>query len=226
NDDIDPDRDSQALTAYADDHLADDAFTQAWLADMDRHLRTVAQPGGLFHDDQVTNTRWRGQTRRIRLLLYRWLGGGRGGGFAETEANEVYERLEAALAGANLVGTRMDGAAFHRWLLPWFNPAPATDDEPQAFYDRVRYPGDDAIAELAHYDLGEDVLHSCPAGDVDTGIWYFDGMPHRAIPVEELRHTPDIGHVTGEMARAGGNAYNAVMDRLPEDTIMVLTLVA
>src|SRR5699024_5065820 len=51
-------------------------------------------------------------------------------------------------------------------------------------------------------------------------------MPHRAIPVEELRHTPDIGHVTGEMARAGGNAYNAVMDRLPEDTIMVLTLVA
>jgi conjugative transfer ATPase len=226
-DDTDPAEDIQALDDYAAEGLRETTFTRAWLDGMAAHLRTLARPGGLFHDQQVTQTRWRGQTRRTRLVLYRWLGSDADGVGSADEANQLYERLAEALAGTGLRLERMDGAAFHRWLLRWFNPAPATDpDNPQAFYDRVAYPGDEAIGQLAHYDLGEDLIHHCPVGDVASGLWYFDGLPHRAIAVEELRRAPDVGHVTGEMPRAGGKAYNAVMDRLPEDVIMAMTLVA
>ena len=225
-DDVDPNADIASLTDYAGDR-ADDTYTQAWLDGMEAHLRTISKPGGLFHDKRVTNTRWRGQTRRVRLMLYRWIGTDGDAANAEDEANQVFEELAASLHGAGIPIHRMDGAAFHRWMLAWFNPAPATDvDDPLAFYDRLAYPGDTAIEALAHYDLGEDVIHSCPTGDVETGLWYFDDRPHRVIPVEELRRAPDVGHVTGEMPRAGGKAFNAVMDELPEDVVMALTLVA
>ncbi|WP_111747137.1 conjugative transfer ATPase [Salinisphaera orenii] len=225
-DEVDPRHDIETLHDHAAGGLTDDAFTQAWLKGMARHLRTIAQPGGIFHDDRVTNTRWRGQTRRVRLLLYRWLTANEGL-TAEDEINRVYDRLTAALSGSGLVIERMDGEAFHHWLLPWFNPAPATDrPDPGAFYERMAYPGDDAIEDLAHYDLGEDVIHNNPVGDVERGLWYFDNQPHRVIPVEQLRQYPDVGHITGELARSNGQVYNAIMDRLPEDTIMALTIVA
>ncbi len=222
---IDPTNDVEALREHAAAHLLDDAFTRAWLEGMERHLRTLSRPGEIFHDDRITNTRWRGQTARVRLLLYRWLGSSDAPS-AEEEANHVYERLAAALTGSGARIERMDGAAFHHWLLPWFNPAPASaDPDPDAFYQRMAYPGDAEIARLAHYDLGEDLIHNSPVGDVERGVWYFDGRPHRAIPVEEMRRAPDIGHITGEMSRSNGQAYNAIMDRLPEDTVMVLTIV-
>ena len=226
-DEIDPTHDVVALREHALPKLVNDAFTKAWLDGMERHLRTISKPGGIFHDDQITNTRWRGQTRRVRLLLYRWLGSKNDAPTAEDDLNRVYERLVASLEGSGLRVERMDGAAFHHWLLPWFNPAPGHGaEDPAAFYQRMAYPGDDAIAELAHYDLGEDVIHNNPRGDVESGVWYFDGQPHRVIPVEEMRRAPDVGHVTGEMSRSKGQAYNAIMDRLPEDTIMALTIVA
>ncbi|WP_111748809.1 conjugative transfer ATPase [Salinisphaera orenii] len=226
-DEIDPDADAAALAAHADHTRAGDDFTDAWLAGMRRHLESIARPGGLFTDETVTGTAWRGQTRRMRLVLYRWIGSQGGRELPEDDANRVYDKLEAGLSGAGLRLKRLDGAAFHAWMLRWFNPAPADgDDDPLAFYNRVAYPGDDAIADLPHYDLGEDVLHNCPHGDPETGLWYFDRRPHRVIPVEELRQPPDIGHITGERPRAGGRHYNAIMDRLPEDTVMALTIVA
>ncbi|WP_111748586.1 conjugative transfer ATPase [Salinisphaera orenii] len=226
-DEIDPGADAKALAAHVDSTRAGDDFTDAWLAGMRRHLDSIAQPGGVFTDDTVTGTAWRGQTRRMRLVLYRWVGAGTTHAWAEDDANHVYDKLEAGLSGAGLRLKRMDGAAFHDWMLRWFNPAPGGGrDDPLAFYDRVAYPGDDAIAKLPQFDLGEDVLHNCPRADAENGVWYFDERPHRVIPVEELRQPPDIGHVTGERPRAGGRHYNAIMDRLPEDTVMSLTIVA
>ena len=160
------------------------------------------------------------------MVLYRWLGASPKG-VPEEAANHVHDQLEAALEGAGLRLERMDGAAFHRWMLTWFNPRPTTDpDDPHRFYDRVVYPGDAAISDLPAWDFAEDLIHRCPRGDVESGFWYLDGLPHRALPVEEIRRAPQVGHLTGEMPRAGGKAFNAVMDQLPEDTEMVLTIVA
>ncbi|KAF0804395.1 conjugative transfer ATPase [Alloalcanivorax xenomutans] len=224
-DEVDPRADIAHLRQYADPNLLETTFTQAWLNSMAQHQQAIAKPGGLFHDDVVTRTDWRGQTRRVRLVLYRWLGPNPKG-VPDEAANQVYDRLAAGLEGTGLQLKKMDGAAFHRWLVPWFNPRPATDAEaPHRFYERVAYPGDEAVSALPDYDFSEDLIYQSPRGDADTGLWYFDGLPHRAIPVEEIRKAPEVGHLTGEMPRAGGKAFNAVMDILPEDTEMVLTIV-
>ncbi|MCE7511387.1 TraC family protein, partial [Alloalcanivorax xenomutans] len=198
-DEVDPAAEMARVVQHADPALLDTAFTQAWLRSMEQHLQAIAKPGGLFQDDVVTRTDWRGQTRRVRLVLYRWLGPNPKG-VPEEATNQVYDRLAAGLEGTGLQLKKMNGAAFHRWMLTWFNPRPATDpDTPHAFYDRVAYPGDDAVAGLPDYDFAEDLLYRSPRADVDSGLWYFDGLPHRAIPVEAMRRAPDVGHLTGEM---------------------------
>ncbi|MQT50278.1 conjugative transfer ATPase, partial [Pseudomonas helleri] len=53
---------------------------------------------------------------------------------------------------------------------------------------------------------------------------YFDDLPHRTVVVDRLRTPPNTGHITGE-TRKGGDAINALMDQMPEDTVMCLTMV-
>ncbi len=49
------------------------AFTETWLAETERHLRGIARPEGLFNDTLVTGQPWRGQQRRTRMVVYRYL---------------------------------------------------------------------------------------------------------------------------------------------------------
>ncbi|EPC00597.1 hypothetical protein L861_06565 [Litchfieldella anticariensis FP35 = DSM 16096] len=233
-DETDPREDLERLRHYAREGLLDTEYTRDWLSSMAGHLKAIASPGGLFHDDRVTHTQWRGQTRRTRLVVYRRLGGGKrklGERHRhlspEDAVNHVVERLSASLKGAGLRLRRYDGRDFHRWLMPRFNPRPKlSPDEPQRFYDLFDYPGDGPDERMWNYDLAEGMLASSPHGDVDKGLWYFDGLPHCCIPVEEMRYPPSIGHLTGEVPRADGAVRNALMDLLPEGTEACLTIVA
>lgn len=236
-DETDPREDLEALADYARPEIRDSQYTQDWLRSMEGHLRAIAKPGGLFVDDVVTQVAWRGQTRRTRLVLYRWertvkgkqqgrIGERNKGLPPEQAVNYVFDRLETALQNAELRLKRYDAREFHRWMMPRFNPRPRySPDDPQRFYDVFDYPGDDQAA-LMGYDLAEGMLASSPRGDVETGYWYFDGMPHTCVTVEELRQAPKVGHVTGEVARGDGRIRNALMDQLPEGTEMCLTMVA
>lgn len=236
-DETDPREDLARLRDYALPELRDTEYTRAWLDSMARHLRAIAKPGGLFHDDRVTLTQWRGQTRRTRLVIYRRLGSGKGKARLgersvrhmnpEDAANHAYERLDAALTMAGLRLRRYDGRDFHRWMMPRFNPRPRyAPEDPQRFYDVFDYPDDDV--RLPQYDLAEGMLASSPYGDAERGWWYFDGMPHTVVPVEELRQVPKVGHLTGEVTRGEGKSKisNALMDLLPEGTEACLTMVA
>ncbi|MGM0982145.1 MAG: TraC family protein [Pseudomonadota bacterium] len=69
---------------------------------MTDHLKVIAKPGGLFHDDGVNQTGWRCQSRRMHLVLYHWLAGKKRqagerqrGLSLEQTANQVNERLAA-----------------------------------------------------------------------------------------------------------------------------------
>ncbi|MCE8005298.1 conjugative transfer ATPase [Billgrantia ethanolica] len=237
-DDTDPRQDLERLRAYARPGLLDTEYTQAWLASMEAHLRAIAKPGGLFEDDQVTQTQWRGQTRRTRLVLYRRIGNSRArlgerqsarDLHPEDAVNHTYDRLESALRSAGLELRRYDGRDFHRWMMQRFNPRPRySPDDPQRFYDVFDYPEDGE--RLPQYDLAEGMLASSPFGDVEKGVWFFDDMPHAVVPVEELRHAPKVGHITGEVTRGNGrggsSVSNALMDLLPEGTEYCLTMVA
>ena len=73
-------------------------------------------------------------------------------------------------------------------------------------------------------DFSQNLCYREPLSDVEKGLWYFDGMPHRVVMLDRLREPPKTGHLTGE-TRKGGDALNALFDKMPEDTILCITLV-
>lgn len=48
-------------------------------------------------------------------------------------------------------------------------------------------------------------------------------MPHRVIVVDQLNKAPLTGHFTGETLK--GDGLNALFDRMPEDTLLCITMV-
>jgi conjugative transfer ATPase len=234
-DDTDPREDLNYIRDAIPAELQETEYTKAWLASMEAHFKAISRPDGLFEDDIITQTAWRGQTRRTRLVLYRWasqknkskLGERRSWLSPEALLNHVYGKLESKLASAGLPVRRYDGRDFHRWMMPRFNPRPTfSPDDPQRFYDLFDYPGDDPDARLWSYDLSEGMLASSPRADVESGLWYFDGEPQRVIPVEELRKVPKVGHLTAEISRGQTSIRNATFDVLPLGVEACMTIVA
>ena len=203
------------------------AFSEAWLGEMARHLRGISTPGGLFFDDVVTQTPWRGQRQCTRMVIYRRTDSGddtRSGSLpAEELLNNACARLCQALAGAGLTARRLSETALRHWLVRWFNPAPPGESA-QAFYRMVTQtdvPDENTLPVLT--DFAESLLFSEPVSDAAQGCWYFDNRPHCAVVVDRLRKAPQIGHLTGEYRK--GDSINTLFDLLPESTTMALTLV-
>jgi len=232
-DEINWDRYLADLDRYVQPRARGSAFTDFYLRHFEHHLRSVSQPGGLFDDKTVTRLPWRGQTRRTRMVIYRRVGlePGRRGQTPEQALDLACDRLIGGLTNAGVRCSRLDAADIHAWLLRWFNPNPtllgSTAEDQERFYTLTRYPEaavDDEIELASGVDFAQRLFFSQPRSDVDKGLWYFDGLPHRAIAVDRLRTPPSTGHITGE-TRKGGDAINALFDQLPEDTIQCLTLV-
>ena len=181
------------LTAYIQDRARGSALTEAYLELTRRHLKAVAKPDGLFDDKVVTHLPWRGNNRRVRLVLYRWVGPDDDeSGLAPIQAlRQACERIGAALRACGVQSLPLDGRGLYAWLLPWFNPAPAlTDETPAAFYAQVAYPeiGDGESLELPFdHDFAERLFFNEPRSDVQRGLWYFDGHPHRVMVVVQLK---------------------------------------
>lgn len=215
----------QKLRDYVTPEAKGSAFSEAWLDEMDRHLRGITRSGGLFLDDVVTKTPWRGQIRRTRMVVYRYLPAkmAHGEQSPEQALNNACERLVSALAGAGLTACRQNRTDISRWLVRWLNPAPVKDDR-LAFYNTVTEPDvqETGVPPILN-DFAENLLFSEPVSDAEKGLWYFDNLPHKVIVVDRLRKAPQPGHLTGETRR--GDAVNALFDLLPESTVMSLTMV-
>lgn len=217
-----------ALARAVRDHVhpraQDTDFTSDYLDRLTAHLARVSAPGGLFHDSAVTGSLWRGQVRRTRIVLYRRLPhSARSAELAPDHVlNDVCVKLASALTAAGFNTRRGGGRDFYEWLLRWFNPAPAiTDGDPRRLLDVAPYPGD---AELPFgRDLAELFTLSMPRADAKTATWWFDELPHKFVTVQALRRAPSVGHMTAE--RFTGDSVYALFDRLPEHTIMVMTLI-
>lgn len=198
-------------------------FTEQWLKIMGKHLRDVAKPGGLFEDKEVTGTQWKGQQRRTRMVVYRWVD--RNTSFAQAleDLNATCEGVTNSLLGAGVKSRRLDGNEVHQWLLRWFNPAPELYDNPEHFYKDCHYTiknsGEDDVYLMN--DFSETLLVKSPESKGE--YWYFDNKPHQVITVDSLRRAPEVGHLTGEVKR--GDNINALFDLLPEGTVMSLTVV-
>ena len=211
------------------------AFTESYLRLIEQHLKAVGKPGGLFEDTVVTRLPWRGKTRRVRVVVYRRLSragrSGRGSSPGEALASAC-DRLLGGLSNAGIKAVRLDAPEIHAWLLRWFNPHPTwlgrSSDDAERFYALAAYPDQDEPGglELASgTDFAQGLFFREPRSDLKHGVWYFDDLPHRVIVLNRLRRPPALGLLTGER-RAGGDAVNALMDQMPEGTILCLTLIA
>ncbi|RPV27186.1 conjugative transfer ATPase [Pseudomonas aeruginosa] len=224
----------RTLGAYLHPRAQGSAFSEFYLRFFGHHLRAIAKPGGLFEDTTVTRLPWRGQTRRVRMVVYRRTpdaASARRGQSPEQALATICDRLVGGLSNAGVKARRLGAADIHDWLLRWFNPNPgalgSTAEDRERFYALARYPEEreEGEIELASGDFAHRLFFGQPRSDVARGLWFFDGMPHRAIVMDRLRSPPSTGHVTGE-TRKGGDAMNALFDQMPEDTVMCLTLVA
>jgi conjugative transfer ATPase len=186
-------------------------------------MSRISRPGGLFEDAAVTGSRWRGQIRRVRAVLYRRLKPkGRLPPAIEVEAalNDVAVKWTAALATAGIRARRGTGEDLYTWLLPWFNPRPeVAGGDPARLLEVAPYPGDEALP--FGYDLAECLTLGMPRSDNDTATWWFDDLPHTIVTVQGLRRAPEIGHLSAE--RASGDHLFALLDRLPEHSVLVMT---
>lgn len=220
------------LKTYVHNRAKETTFTEEYLRLFERHLYATAKPGGLFTDHTVTTLPWRGQTRRLRLVIYRRAVGSsvRKGISPEQALNTVCDRLIGGLSNAGVKAKRLGAADIHHWLLRWFNPNPpllgASQINKERFYQLVRYPDEPIEGELelaSGTDFAQRLFFNKPRSDLTKGLWYFDDLPHRVLVLDRLRSIPSIGHITGETKK--GDAINALFDQMPEDTTLCITMV-
>jgi len=206
-------------------------FTQAYIEELRQHLVNVSTPEGLFVDTQVTGQPWRGQLRRVRCCIYKRFGK------AVQEPLEAREQLEqvsltlmSTFSEAGIGARRCNGRDFYEWMLPFFNRQVPWASSPSDLIAKAPYPGDSAMAggsedqaPIADWDFAEHMNLSEPVSDPDFGVWEFDGIPVKALTLQNLRGQPGIGHFTAE--RKQGDEFFARFDRLPAGSMLSLTLV-
>ncbi|EMH4109463.1 conjugative transfer ATPase [Serratia marcescens] len=215
------------LRNYVKPHAQGSTFSEDWLKETERHMRGIARPEGLFKDTLITDQPWRGQQRRTRMVVYRWIGKGNHDPMPPVAMlNQTCERVTGALAGAGVACVRQSGAQVHDWLLRHFNPNPEWVEKETLYRDAAYFDSRDTPegAMPVQNDFAETLLFTPPVSDPDQGVWWFDSQAHCAIPVEKLRRPPEPGTITGEMKR-GEKKINALMDLFPEGTMLCMTIV-
>ncbi|WP_404357113.1 conjugative transfer ATPase [Methylotuvimicrobium sp. KM1] len=215
---------------YLDPRAQQSELSENYLTILHDHLQTISQTGGAFDDKMVTGGPWRGQRRRIRATLYRRRKPAKNAGThdyyhlpPEEELNDAAAKLTTAFATAGIRLTRLGGKELYDWMFRWFNPRPAVEegDSEAVLRNVAPYPGDDEMP--FGYAYAETLMLGMPHSDADRGIWWFDGMPHKTVTVQGLRKIPDIGLFGAE--RSSGDHVYAMFDRMPEETILAMTLV-
>lgn len=104
----------EVLRNYVHPNAQGTAFTEQWLKIMSKHLKDVSKPGGLFEDKAVTGTQWRGQQRRTRMVIYRYVDKHTEFAQALEDLNSTCESAVNALLSAGIRSTRLNGSAVHQ----------------------------------------------------------------------------------------------------------------
>lgn len=224
NDEDDLTTQFKSLKEYISPIAKKSQFTEAWLKVMEKHYRGITKPEGLFMDDIVTKTAWRGQNRITRMVIYRYVSKKELPTMEispEEELNNLCERIIAALKGGGLYANRLNRQACEIWLTKWFNPEPEVGKH--MFYDFLNNNKENIENnELPIFnDFSESLFYSTPVSK--NNYWYFDNKPHSVVVVDRLRKPPKVGHLTAENQKA--DAVNALFDFMPESTVMCLTII-
>jgi len=221
-----------ALTTEVRDYIAANGlsseFEKTFSDVMERHLETITRKGGLFVDVE-TGTRWGARYRRVRCMLYRnYPDSDRHAHAIEEDVNHVYDRVVGGLLAAGVHCRRGQGGDMVEWMRPWLSPSPigfenGYEQLREMPYDR-RLDDPDYDDALASHDLIEQVLRQVPRSSNEReGVWHFGDESHCVLTLESLTTAPRIGAMTIEDRKK--EKATVLMDRLPEGTIMSMTIV-
>lgn len=200
-------------------------FTASYFGLLKEHTALLTQAKGMFVDNKVSGTIFRGKVRKIRAVIYRRLTGHskiRRGRSAIQDLNTVAQTFIAKLEGCGVKVKRCGGKDFYHWMVKWFNPAPKQGSgDPDVLLERCPYPQEEDMP--FGYDFSERLFFSVPESDHTKGVWYFDGKPHKYLTVLGMSSLPKTGHLSLE--RNFGNYYYSLFDKFPAGSIFQLTVI-
>ncbi|MFN3493640.1 MAG: conjugative transfer ATPase [Hydrogenophaga sp.] len=241
------DRDISGLNTYLRDYIAkqheryperqkeilNSPYTNAVLKEFEKHLALVSRPQGLFVDTLVSGQAWRGQQRRVRCTVYK-----RFAGLSDnpTPAREQLEAVSITLLAtfteAGVTARRCNAEDFYSWMLPFFNRnVPWASKHTGDLMEQMPYPGAQAptkdadgrdCAPIFGWDMADMLNLSPPVSDLEAGLFEFDGVPVKALTLQNLRTQPNIGHFSAE--RTSGKESFARFDRLPAGCMLSVTV--
>ena len=215
------------IAGYANAEARDSTFAARWREVLAEHLDDIANPNGLFMD-RIGGGRWRGRLRRVRATLSRpYPRTFSGPGTPEEEINDVAVRFAAGLQATGVSARRCDGEDLWNWMARWLNPSPVRmPGGIEELMQTFRYPGDpgpNRENRLFGFDFSTALMAGLPVAEPNRGgVWFFDGVAHRAMTLQEMLQPPGLGVFTLER-RMGDNLF-ALFDRLPEHTALSLTV--
>ncbi len=211
------------VSEYGRTGVLDTPYSTYFRSIFEDHIDQLSKSEGLFQDQTISGSAWRGQIRRTYAVLTHRIVNSSRKSFTqslEEQFESVVAQFQTALKVAGINSKPMDAKRFMQWMVPWFNPLPqGSIDSRQLAEDTYR----DYCADPAYgFDFAEQLVVSQPRSDQTTGQWFFDELPHEIVTVQSLRRAPAIGHFTAERTQ-GDNIY-ALFDRMPEHTILALTI--
>lgn len=226
---------AHAINVHAQRDATPDAYSHHFFDNiLEPHIKDMARKGGLFLDPLWNDRPWGGSKRKCYLVFYRRQSGAstrRKGMTPEKELDTQCDRVLQMLKSAGLNGTRLKGKAIRDWLFRWFNPNPkltAGDTESWLAMNPFAHDEDEKTAE---YDLSNDVMTRDVRSDKNTQCWYFDGMPHTVLSVEQMSQVPKVGQLSAERyiseeETSGANArITCLVDELPEGSMVITNFV-
>lgn len=204
-------------------------FSKTFLNLFHQHYQYLQRSGGIF-EDPMSHSVFKGRARRIRMVIYRRLHGK-----VKFEKNQTPEKdlnntcisIENLFRNLRIRFHRLNEADFHDWLFRWLSPKPPGFDSADDYLASVSFPTPDQ--KPIGFDLTQSVFSSPPKSDDRHGLWYFDGIPHRFIPIVGFTQLPKHGQISAERQQSkqeGGDQQRfAPLDLLPEGAVFTLTVV-
>ncbi|WP_394230490.1 conjugative transfer ATPase [Shewanella colwelliana] len=201
----------------------DDAFSQAVLAEDEKHFSLIGREQGIFSSN---NRPWRGRTRQIYLTVYRWLP-------EQTSKDNIRKNRQqltaiqrelldpAALLDYGVGIKRAAGAEVFQWLSPFLNPLFKRSE----LSHRERF-------SVIDKDYSERLLQSHVTADIDNGLWWFKHKGKQiANRVVELDSWSSDEFLTGRLFGEVGDDSSTdikkrvLFDDLPPGSMFAMTLV-
>lgn len=224
-----------AIHVHAQRDVTIDAYSEYFIDTIFReHIEDMARKGGLFTDPLANDRNWGGSRRKTYMVFYRRHSGAssrRKGMTPEKELDTQCDRVYQMLKASGLNGRRLKGKDIRNWLFRWFNPHPKqTQGDTEAWLTLNPY-ADAEEEKTAEYDLSNDVMTRDVRSNAKTRCWYFDGMPHTLLSIEQMNYAPKIGQLTAERyvseeEVSGANArITCLIDELPEGSLVITNFV-